>query len=456
MRVVVFGLGKEYRENRNNFSESDEIVAFSDNNVDLQGKCIEGKRIVAPSEICGLVYDKVVIMTSQLFAYQIKKQLIDLDVADDKIVYWGQYIYGEKKYDLSQKIVEKSKRNVLIVTSDFGYHGGAMVCIFLAQILEREGYDVKLTASRGSADFVNEYSMKGFNIEILKGIQYAKAENIEGITDFDFVIVNTYPMILLALEINEKIKTMLWLHESIFIYEDMEYWLSNVKARLKQTNLKIYAVSDFARENFYKRVEKRDIPILEYGVPDVDVKPASHGSGLTFAIIGTVSSFKQQHLFIDAVELLQSKQKEKNRFWIIGKFIEEKYANNILEKIEKKEYVQYLGEKTQGELNVLYDEIDVIVVCSVQESLPIVVIEGLMRQKPCIVCDNTGFSKYFHNGIEGIKYKVNNIYELTCAMQFFIENRELIPYMGKMARKLYESKFSLQSFAERLQGILME
>lgn len=451
MKIVIFGLGKIYKDNFHNISRSDEIVAFSDNDKNLQGKVLEGKKIVSPIEICELSYDKIVIMASHFYACQIKNQLIEFGISSEQILYWEQYIYIQNKFDFSEKIHNKNLKNILIVTSDLGYHGGAMVCIFLAEILMGEGYDVTLLAPSGSVEFINEYRKKGFFLKTMRGVQYAKFPNICGITNFDFVIVNTYPMILFALEISKKVRTVLWLHESENIYASMEFWHDYIIQKMKTEKLDIYAVSEMARRNFCKNFEDSRVSILEYGMPDILNKSIHNGTDLTFAMIGTVLPFKQQHMFIDAIELLQTEQKYNNQFWIVGKISDTQYGKNIVEKIRNKEYIQYLGEKSQNELIELYDDIDVIVVCSEQESLPIVVIEGFMRSKPCIVCDNTGLSYYIHNNIQGIIYKTGNVQELMNAMKFFIDNRACVETMGQRARKLFEDKFSLQKFKERLQ-----
>ena len=449
MQIVIFGLGKIYKDNFHNISRSDEIVAFSDNDKNLQGKVLEGKKIVSPIEICELSYDKIVIMVSYPYACQIKNQLIEFGISCDQILYWEQYIHMQNKYDVSPKMDKKNLKNILIVTWDLGYHGGAMVCIFLAEVLQKEGFGITIVAPSGSNEFIGEYRRRGFYLELLKGIQYSKVEKIEGISKYDYVIANTYPMILFALEICNKVRTILWLHESENVYATMEFWNPDVREKVKNSKINIYAVSEMAKRNYINQIGQGSVLVLEYGIPDVLVKPQCDKSQITFAVIGTIFSLKQQHMFIEAVESLQMEQKNNNRFWIIGKIADSQYAETILKQIENKDYIQYLGEKSQEELNRLYDEIDVVVICSEQESLPIVAVEGFVRGKPCIICDNTGLSKYVYSKKAGIIYKTNNVHELQKAIQFSIDNMECLKQMGKRARELYEDQFSLQKFKER-------
>lgn len=450
MRVIIFGLGKIYRDNIHSFPSQDKIVAYMDNNKELYGQCIDGVKVVSPMDIAHYEYDKVVIMSS--YVNEIKQQLLCLGVSEERIVYGLQYIYEKKLYRKPQSIVSEKRKKILIATSNLGYHGGAMVCIFLANVLLEEGYSVIIVASMGDATFIKEYSQKGIQLEVLEGFQYAKLENIGWISNYDLVIVNTYPMILLALEISEKVKTVLWLHESKNVYSEMSFLLSYIKQKLLKTKLKIYAVSEMARDNFCEKIgyQKEQVTILEYGIPSVPNRQVDRNEAVTFAVIGTIYPFKQQKLFIDAVELLNKQQKKNNKFWLIGKMTDQKYGEKLLKQIQDKSYIQYLGEKSQEELNVLYDMIDIIVVCSQQESLPIVVVESLMRRKICIICENTGISKYIVNKKNGYIYKTNKANELAKVMQYVLNNKNLLKKMGENARKIYDEKFSIQKFKIRI------
>ncbi len=451
MRIIVFGLGKIYRDNAHLLPSQDKIVAYMDNNKELYGQWIDNVKVVSPMSIADYEYDKVVIMSS--YTNEIKQQLLHLGVSEDRIVYGLQYIFERKIYHIPQSIFLEKRKQILIVTNNLGYHGGAMVCIFLANALRENGYSVTIVASEGDIAFINEYRQKGIQLEVLNGVQYAKLENLGWISKFDLVITNTYPMILLALEICKSVKTVLWLHESKNVYIEMRFWYSDIKEKLKKTKLKIYAVSEMARDNFCEEVgyQKEQVTIFEYGIPFVPEKRADRDESVTFAVIGTVFPFKQQKLFIDAVERLNNKQQKNNSFWIIGKIANQEYAKKILKQIENKPYIQYLGEKSQKELSELYDKIDVIVVCSKQESLPIVVVEGFMRRKTCIICDNTGMSQYITNKVDAYIYKTNEVEELAAAIQYFLENKNVIRKMGENARRIYEENFSPKKFKMRLQ-----
>ena len=54
MRIVVFGTGKAYRENRDRFDGEDEIVAFLDNDQKKQGGFLDHIAVHPPENISNL------------------------------------------------------------------------------------------------------------------------------------------------------------------------------------------------------------------------------------------------------------------------------------------------------------------------------------------------------------------------------------------------------------------
>ena len=61
MEIIVFGTGKYY-QNRRHYLKKDNIIAFLDNDVNKQGKEIEGVTICNPKEASRFSYDYIVLM----------------------------------------------------------------------------------------------------------------------------------------------------------------------------------------------------------------------------------------------------------------------------------------------------------------------------------------------------------------------------------------------------------
>lgn len=84
-KVVVFGLGKVYRKFMELVDESKiEIIALSDNSIELQGKVVSGKTVKNPEEIPGLNLDYVIVTST--FYESIKNQLVAMGIPAESIL----------------------------------------------------------------------------------------------------------------------------------------------------------------------------------------------------------------------------------------------------------------------------------------------------------------------------------------------------------------------------------
>ena len=61
MKIIIFGTGQMYRENRDCISYNDEIIGFLDNNQKLWGIKVDGKIVYNPGEILNIEFDKIIL-----------------------------------------------------------------------------------------------------------------------------------------------------------------------------------------------------------------------------------------------------------------------------------------------------------------------------------------------------------------------------------------------------------
>lgn len=83
MKIVLFGTGDYYNKYKKWFAPGD-IVALLDNNSDKAGLTLDGHPVLLPEKITDLYYDYIVILS--VHEKEMRKQLIDLGVEDDKII----------------------------------------------------------------------------------------------------------------------------------------------------------------------------------------------------------------------------------------------------------------------------------------------------------------------------------------------------------------------------------
>ena len=216
MKIVIFGVGRFYQERKHRIPARFEIVAFLDNNQELQGQDMDGAPIFAPGEILQISYDKIVLMSASEEA--MKGQMLELGVDRKDIWYWERFesevSRGKFRLFCGNTSIENCKKKILIVSAHLNYTGGPLAVVYAAKELQKRGYAVFLTAPSGDEKFIEEMTEGGVNIVLCPALPYAHREELMWIGQFDVVLVNVFPMILSACEISRIKPVLWWIHES--------------------------------------------------------------------------------------------------------------------------------------------------------------------------------------------------------------------------------------------------
>ncbi len=460
MRIVIFGIGRFYQERKGKIPSDAEIVAFLDNNKKMQGKSIDNRPIVSPSKVKTLFYDKVILMSASEEA--MKSQLLELGVEKEDIWYWEMFVSevnrGLLRLYCGNSQIGEYKKKVLIISTDIEYNGGTIAAAYAARALQDRGEIVVLAAPDGNKTLIKEITDGGINVVLCPALPYVEKEELLWIQQFDVVMVNVFQMALCACRIS-KIKPVLWwIHEPGDLYEKaLKRFQEHIeKGRLEKINVR--AVSGVAQMNFNSHFSNTIEYTMPYGVPDENKEKnlKEKTDTLVFAIIGTVCTRKAQDIFVKAIEVLDIEDKKNVEFWIIGSIGTDEYSNEIKEIVSKDDAIKMIGPLTRSEIYEAYGRIDVVVCPSLEDPLPIVATEGMMYKKACIVSDKTGTVTYIRDGENGFICKAGDPSDLAEKMRTIIQNRNRLPEIGREARKVYDTYFSMESFGERLDTALQE
>ena len=79
-----------------------------------------------------------------------------------------------------------------------------------------------------------------------------------------------------------------------------------------------------------------------------------------------------------------------------------------------------------------------------------------MHFVPCVVSDTVGTASYIHDGRDGFLFQSGNAQKLAEIIEWCVFNRDKLKGVGKYARKLYESYFSMAVFEDKLLKIIQK
>lgn len=458
MKIIVFGTGQIYREKKAYISCNDEVIGFLDNSRKLWGTRIDGVSIYNPENISELYYDKIVLMSN--YALEMKEQLLKLNCDKTKILHYLEYIEAQSAGEMKVlfPLVKKdiSKKNCLIITTDLAYNGGSIAAYYAAIAMQRRGYESVIATPKCDTTFCEEIKKNGINVIVYKNLSHAKSNELFWVDGFQYVIVNTLQMSCCAIEISKKHKVVLWIHEPHNIYNVMSYWHEDIQEGIKEKNLKVHAVSSAAKINFEKIFKINSIGILPYGIPDEYTGiEKNEDEKMIFAMIGLISEQKGQDIFLKAIEKLNVKE-EKIEFLIIGANLQDAYGKWIEERVQEYSNIHLLGELSHEDVMRYWHSIDVLVVASREDMLPIVATEAMMLGKACIMSSEAGTVNYIEDFNNGLIFTAADSDELMNKMQWCMKHREELKVIGKSAREVYEQNFSMEIFGENLENTLKQ
>lgn len=461
MRIVVFGTGRFFANRKNElYKINDNIVAFIDNKIS-NCESFEGYNVFNPEECKRLKFDKVILMSLEY--NEMRKQLINIGIDETKIYSWEQYKCERLRGQIHLYIenLGGSKKNVLVVSTNLNYDGGSLAALYAVRALMECNYTVWLAVPKVDERLLAEVRCMGVNIAICPGLPYISEKELHWIKKFNYVIVNVFQMIECAYKIREVIPVVWWIHEPLYDSNVYEETFKKFPKYRKKNLSKIHtvAVSEKPRENFNLYFPDMINKLMPYGIPDEyemsNVIDSSHRD-MVFCIIGSINKRKAQMIFVEAaIKIIQLGYKNVS-FWLIGNYESDLYCTNIKNEIKFYDEIKLCGLMTRQDLNNVFYHIDILVCCSIEDPLPIVVTEGMMHGKVCIVSDAVGQASMINNAENGFVTKTGDVDELSRTMEWVILHRNELDDIKKKSRELYEKYFTMEKFGERLERELLE
>lgn len=465
MRIAIFGTGKLYERYKSKLRDGIEIVNLVDNDKNKIGTYIDGVKVISPEELYKVEYDYICLLS--MYEYHMRKQLIKLGISRSVIVdseRWERFFVKDKyvEYLADER---DGDNNILIFSHALSSTGAQNVQLPLIEALLIRSCNVRVI-SKSDGPLRERLSRMGVSVIIMEDYRIENPTFVKLVDWADMVIINTLWLYYVVQEIDKitvrykvDIKIKWWIHES-GVVENIEktefarlitlpyvsvYAVSVLLIRKledycgihNKITLFMFGIRDYCQEN-EQSDNKKDIK-------DVDV--------MTFSIIGIIEDIiKGQDIFIDMVKKLPIEYREKARFLIVGAG---KLTESEMNDIEKIPQIHVTGEIPNEDIYKIYNESDVIVSCSREDAMSVVILEGFMNRKPAIMSDAIGVAELITDGVEGFIVKSEDVDGFAQKVMWMIDHRQQCKEMGNKARYIYESTFTMDKFKERLERVFL-
>jgi len=120
---------------------------------------------------------------------------------------------------------------------------------------------------------------------------------------------------------------------------------------------------------------------------------------------------------------------------IIGTGPEKKNLESLTEKLNIKNFIQFLGPLPHKKVMEYISICDIFSLPSWNEAFGVVYLEAMVHKKPVIAIKNQGIDGIIKNKKNGLLVDSKNVNQLTEAFHFLFSSPEITKEIGEMAQK---------------------
>ncbi|MFP5275728.1 MAG: glycosyltransferase family 4 protein [Acidobacteriota bacterium] len=223
----------------------------------------------------------------------------------------------------------------------------------------------------------------------------------------------------------------------------------------------IICISSFARSQMmlqspYTHWQKFEV--IPLGIdPEVFTPRAQNPGPDPFEVlcVGRLTPAKGQHLLIDAVNEL-SRQGRSVRLRLVGGGPDDATLRQHAARIDYPERIVFSGAVNQDRIRDFYAAADAFCLPSFAEGVPVVLMEAMAMEIPCVTTRITGIPELIRDGIDGLLVAPSDVTGLVQALARLMEDTKLRARIGKAGRTRVETHYDLRQNVQRLATALAE
>jgi len=234
---------------------------------------------------------------------------------------------------------------------------------------------------------------------------------------------------------------------------------TNLAERIKSARF-IRSNSKFGRGQLMLSCHRDEWPKLLYcplGIDPAEFDPAGNGrcqsSSIRLLSVGRLSEEKGQAMLLESVAALAGCGMNL-RLHLVGDGPDRHWLEHYAEKLGINSQVVFEGWLGQSELMALYSKTDVFVLSSLAEGIPMVLLEAMALEKPCVAPCIAGIPELIADGINGLLFSVGDADQLSDKICTLVGSALLREDMGKRARETVVRDYDMARNTARFGAIL--
>lgn len=345
----------------------------------------------------------------------------------------------------------------ILVTNGMGYGGAPLVLLEAAKVYKENGYRV-IVYTEYYGDLIKVCRDNKIDVWIVpRGWKWLSELIFK--CRFKFAFVNTAVMYNWVQKFEKRgIPTIWWLHEGDFYIDPIA---SKMPVQVASSTM-VLTVSNRTVSALKKNKIYYNSRMLYYGINDLteqynETINRNNKTEFIFLVMGAICTRKNQIFAIQAYNQLPEQVKSNSKMVIVGEPLnkEDPYYIEFMNEVKKNHKIEYIPRVERKKIPLLYEQIDVLICCSLDDPLPVVVTECFMFGKTVIVSPGVGQYYMINDGYDGYFYSECDINSLSAKMKLAWINKENNT-IKEHARELYVNNFTDSVFEKKLMAYTRE
>lgn len=218
-------------------------------------------------------------------------------------------------------------------------------------------------------------------------------------------------------------------------------------------------ISNFAASQLMRASDPQywsKVDVARLGVDSSVFTPRPHRENprrFELLCVGRLAPVKAQALLIRAVGKLAREGRTEIHLRLVGDGPSRPYLERLVSELNLQEYVTLEGACNQDRVQAFYRETDLFVLASFAEGVPVVLMEAMAMEIPCLATWINGVPELISHGVDGWLVAPGSEAELTAAISRLADDPELRRRLGKAGRVRVQAQYELDSNVRLLAAI---
>ncbi|HKP05457.1 MAG TPA: glycosyltransferase [Chthoniobacterales bacterium] len=271
----------------------------------------------------------------------------------------------------------------------------------------------------------------------------------ELVAEFDVVVANTIVSWNAVRAARAENKPVIWyLHETLVAVRLIRE-IPEIAPMLHLATLLVTPTERTAR--VFQGLTNTPVEVVPYGIPDPlgVIPPKPQGEGTRFVTLASIEPRKGQDVLVEAIRKLPGDVAAQANFKLIGRFLEQPFADEVKEAAAGTNNIEFTGECDHETSLAALAKADVLVCPSRDETMPITILEAMGLGKGVVSTDVGGISEWLRDGSNGLLVPPNDPTALAHAIERLVTDGELLNRIGAAGLRTFRRHFRLERLAIR-------